>query len=102
MSRSSRSHYGIVILPQCSEQTATPIVIPVSSDGGPSMTSNQELDGQGTTKLSPFDLKQIKDAVSQLRAASPKSALADLVEEKIRALENIDPIYVLEEPHSLG
>ncbi|EIM29343.1 hypothetical protein [Microvirga lotononidis] len=64
------------------------------------MTANQELDGQGKTKLSPFDLKQIRDAVSQLRAASPKSALADLVEEKIRALENEDPTYTLEERHS--
>ncbi|MGO4525711.1 hypothetical protein AB4097_12695 [Microvirga sp. 2MCAF35] len=63
------------------------------------MTSNQELDGQGKTKLSPFDLKQIRDAVSQLRAASPKSALADLVEEKIRALENDDPACDLERWH---
>ncbi|MBA1155359.1 hypothetical protein [Microvirga mediterraneensis] len=66
------------------------------------MTSNQELDGQGRTKLSPFDLKQIRDAVSQLRAASPKSALADLVEEKIRALESEDPTAALEERHQQG
>lgn len=65
------------------------------------MTSNHELKRQGTTTLTPFDLKQIRDAVSQLRAASPKSVLADLVEEKIRALENEDPGYALERqrPH---
>lgn len=51
------------------------------------MTSNQELKGQGAA-LSPLDLKQIRDAVCELRASSPKSALADLVEEKIRALED--------------
>ena len=54
------------------------------------MTSNQELKGQRRTTLSPLDLKQIRDAVSELRAASPKSVLADLVEEKIRALEDDD------------
>ncbi|WP_114947020.1 hypothetical protein [Microvirga calopogonii] len=63
------------------------------------MTSNQEHDGHGKAKLSPLDLKQIRDAVSQLRAASPKSVLADLVEEKIRALENDDPTYALDGHH---
>ena len=53
------------------------------------MTLNQELKGQRTT-LSPLDLEQIKAAVSEVRAASPESALADLVEEKIRALDD-DP-----------
>jgi hypothetical protein len=38
-----------------------------------------------------LDLKQIRDAVSELRAASPKSVLADLAEEKIRTLEDDDP-----------
>ncbi|WP_262029185.1 hypothetical protein [Microvirga sp. Mcv34] len=60
------------------------------------MTSNQESKRQGTTALSPLDLKQIRDAVRQLRAASPRSVLADLVEEKIRALENDDPAYALD------
>ena len=55
------------------------------------MTSNQELKEQRSATLSPLDLKQIRDAVSELRAASPKSVLADLVEEKIRALEDDDP-----------
>lgn len=36
----------------------------------------------------PVDLKQIKDAVRELRVSCPQSALADLVEEKIRALES--------------
>jgi hypothetical protein len=38
-----------------------------------------------------LDLKQIRDAVSELRAASPKSVLVGLVEEKIRALGDDDP-----------
>jgi len=41
--------------------------------------------------VSPCDLKQVKDAVSELRATSPESALADLVEEKIRAMETACP-----------
>ncbi|QRM29468.1 hypothetical protein [Microvirga sp. VF16] len=60
------------------------------------MTSNQELKGQRRTTLSSLDLKQIRDAVSELRAASPKSVLADLVEEKIRVLEDDDPGLLLE------
>jgi hypothetical protein len=55
------------------------------------MTSNQELKGQRRATLSALDLKQVRQAVSELRAASPKSVLADLVEEKIRALENDSP-----------
>jgi hypothetical protein len=38
------------------------------------------------------DLQQIRDAVSELRARSPKSVLADLVEEKIRLIEACDPM----------
>ena len=41
---------------------------------------------------SPWDLEQIKDAVSRLRAACPNSALADLVEEKIRLIEDGSPL----------
>ncbi|MCB5174933.1 hypothetical protein [Microvirga lenta] len=41
--------------------------------------------------LSPLDLKQIKDAVSELRAAEPESVLAALVEEKVRAMEGGSP-----------
>lgn len=60
------------------------------------MTSNQELKGQRSVTLSPLDLKQIREAVSELRATSPKSVLADLVEEKIRALEDDDPGLLLD------
>jgi hypothetical protein len=38
-----------------------------------------------------LDLRQIKEAVRALRAANPRSALADLVEEKIRIIERDDP-----------
>jgi hypothetical protein len=55
------------------------------------MTSDQELKGQRSATLSPLDLKHIREAVGELRAASPNSILADLVEEKIRALEAEDP-----------
>ena len=41
--------------------------------------------------VSSWDLEQIKDAVGALRAACPGSALADLVEEKIRLIERGDP-----------
>jgi hypothetical protein len=52
--------------------------------------------------LSPLDLKQIREAVSELRTASPKSALADLVEEKIRALEDDDPNLLFDDTPSQG
>lgn len=55
------------------------------------MTLNQETKGQGRATLSPLDLKQIREAVNEVRTASPRSILADLVEEKIRALEDADP-----------
>lgn len=66
------------------------------------MTSNQELKGQRRMTLSPLDLKQIREAVSELRTASPKSALADLVEEKIRALEDDDPDLLFDDTPSQG
>jgi hypothetical protein len=52
------------------------------------MTSDYESVGQKRALVSPLDLEQIKDAVNELRALSPKSVLADLVEEKIRKIEN--------------
>ncbi|MCB8819314.1 hypothetical protein [Microvirga rosea] len=52
------------------------------------MTSHRNNESRKATTLSPVDLKQIKDAVVMLRASHAKSILADLVEEKIRALEN--------------
>ena len=59
------------------------------------MTSDGLLEDQLGAMLSPSDLKQIKDAVRDLRTTSPKSALADLVEDKIRALENEYPVHCL-------
>jgi hypothetical protein len=41
--------------------------------------------------ISLRELQQIRDTVSELRAVSPKSVLADLVEEKIRMIEACDP-----------
>ena len=38
--------------------------------------------------VSPLDLKQVRDAVKEVRASHPSSILADLVEERIRALES--------------
>jgi len=49
------------------------------------MTTYQDLGEQKQAMYSSSDLKQLKDAVRELRASSPGSALADLVEEKIRA-----------------
>jgi hypothetical protein len=66
------------------------------------MTSNQELKGQRRAMLSALDLKQVRQAVSELRAASPKSVLADLVEEKIRALENDSPSLLFDYAPSQG
>ncbi len=51
------------------------------------MTSDREFGESKGATLSLVDLQQIKEAVSELRTASPDSALADLVEERIRALE---------------
>lgn len=62
------------------------------------MTSDQELGGQKRATYSPVDLKQIKDAVNELRTSSPRSVLADLVEEKIRAIESNDPAPRLDFP----
>ena len=46
----------------------------------------------GEAMVSPSDLKQIRDAVSALRASHPAaSILADLVEEKLRRIEERRP-----------
>lgn len=58
------------------------------------MTSEQEPRGRHRAIISPVDLKQIKDAVSELRTSHPRSILADLVEEKIRALESASHHFV--------
>jgi hypothetical protein len=55
------------------------------------MMMDREPGGRASVAVSCWDLKQIRDAVNALRAASPKSALADLVEEKLRAIEQGPP-----------
>ncbi len=52
------------------------------------MTSDRQFEEQPRAMVSPWDLEQIKEAVAELRAASPRSILADLVEEKIRTIEH--------------
>ena len=52
------------------------------------MTSIQEMREDDGAMVSPSDLRQIRDAVSELRASDPRSVLADLVEEKLRRIEN--------------
>lgn len=52
------------------------------------MTSEREPAMRQRAMLHPSDLDEVKEAVYQLRASSPESALADLVEEKIRAIES--------------
>ena len=44
--------------------------------------------------ISPLDLEQIKKAVNELRNSHPRSVLADLVEERIRALESASHQFV--------
>ncbi|RDI56419.1 hypothetical protein DES45_109103 [Microvirga subterranea] len=55
------------------------------------MVLEHEPRSRRSAQPSPSDLQQIKDAVGQLRAVSPGSALAELVEEKIRILEHGGP-----------
>ncbi|MBB3017466.1 hypothetical protein FHR70_000506 [Microvirga lupini] len=62
------------------------------------MTSDRPFQEQTTTIPSPSDLRQIKEAVRELRAASPRSVLADLVEDKIRAIEGWHPMTPLPLP----
>jgi hypothetical protein len=52
------------------------------------MTLEQGPRGSQRATISPLDLKQIKDAVSELRNSHPRSILADLVDDKIWALES--------------
>jgi hypothetical protein len=52
-----------------------------------------------TEMISLREFQQIRDAVSELRAMNPKSALADLVEEKIRAVEASDPVLQFDIAH---
>jgi hypothetical protein len=56
------------------------------------MTSDRPFQQQMTALPSTSDLSQIKEAVRQLRASSPRSVLADLVEDKIRAIESRHPV----------
>jgi hypothetical protein len=56
------------------------------------MKSDQELEERTGATLSPFELEQIRDAMGELRTSRPDSVLADLVEEKIRAIENGYPV----------
>jgi hypothetical protein len=44
--------------------------------------------------ISPLDLDQIEDAVSELRSSHPRSILAKLVEEKIQALKSASDHFV--------
>ena len=52
------------------------------------MTLEQELEEPRGALFTPFDLKQVRDAVRDLRASHPRSVLADLVEEKLRSIED--------------
>jgi hypothetical protein len=63
------------------------------------MTSILETGDDDRAMVSPSDLKQIRDAVDALRASHPRSVLADLVEEKLRRIEN-DHLPHLEVPQA--
>jgi hypothetical protein len=52
------------------------------------MTSDQQFGKHKGGLMGPQDLAQIREALSDLRALRSHSALADLAEEKIRALES--------------
>jgi hypothetical protein len=56
------------------------------------MTSDRPFQEPTGAMPSPVDLNQIKEAVRELRASSPGSILADLVEEKIRTMESRHPV----------
>ena len=55
------------------------------------MTSDWSFQNETRALPTLSDLKQIKEAVRDLRASNPRSALADLVEEKIRMVESRHP-----------
>ena len=52
------------------------------------MTSDQQFGKQNRSLICPQDLEQVRQALSDLRALRSHSALADLAEEKIRAMED--------------
>ncbi len=56
------------------------------------MMGNRDGEPRRDAMASPWDLEQIRDAVGALRASCPGSALADLVEEKIRVIERGAPV----------
>jgi hypothetical protein len=58
------------------------------------MTLEQGPRGGQRATISPLDLEKIKDAVSELRSSHPRSVLADLVEERIQALESASHHFV--------
>ena len=62
------------------------------------MMGNREPEVRTSAAMPPCDLEQIRDAVSALRAACPGSALADLVEEKIRLIEDGESVPWREAP----
>ncbi len=55
------------------------------------MTSEQGPDLREMATIHLSDLDAVKEAVCQVRALNPNSALADLVEEKIRKIEGRSP-----------
>jgi DNA-binding HxlR family transcriptional regulator len=62
----------------------------LQAQGSTSMTSDRSFEKQTSAVLSLSDLNQIKKAVNELRASNPRSILADLVDEKLRALDRDD------------
>jgi len=52
------------------------------------MSSQLELAECGNMSHCGLELDQVRSAVKRLRASSPRSALADLAEAKLRAIEN--------------
>ncbi len=58
------------------------------------MTLEQGHTGAQRATISPLDLEQIRAAVSELRRSHPRSILADLVEEKMQALESASHHFV--------
>lgn len=52
------------------------------------MSPTQKTGEQREATLSSMDLTQIKNAARELRISNPRSVLADLVEEKLRAIES--------------
>jgi hypothetical protein len=52
------------------------------------MTSDQQFGKQNRNLICAQDLEQVRQALSDLRALRSYSALADLAEEKIRAMED--------------